>query len=246
MPEYLRHPHAYPDIWRIDMIEWEMDGDVELLAAALCGDGRYADVVRRRALLVLLSVLDDRPLGVGPPPTPKGGEREKLSCRLARGLGEMTTYASLRPLERLYETGDSEVRRSVMLSLSQLCFKRSFQLVRKGLRDDTKTVREAALWALGSLHFPHAVDPLIRIFREHADQATKEAVLESLGKVGDLGAGEFLLEVLRHEPAPFSDFAQSQLMKCKSPEILPLLRKSYEMESGHTRAMLEVILRAHH
>ena len=39
-PDYLRQPHAYADIWFVDLVEWEMDGDPEQVAAMI-GPSRF-------------------------------------------------------------------------------------------------------------------------------------------------------------------------------------------------------------
>jgi hypothetical protein len=234
-PEYLRHQHAYPEIWHLDLIEWEFDGDPAQVAAAIVGDPRYADLVRRRALQVLLSLSGERPAG--------GEARIQLLCQVAQGLGDMHTYAALRPLERLFEEPDARVRRAVVLALRQLSYKRTFQLLIRGLKDEDAAVRQAALEVMRALHFPHAVDPLIRIYREHEDEAVKVAALESLSRVGDLCAGEFLIDVLRHEAEPLSRVAFRLLLNYGNPDIRPLLRRYREVSSGRVREALERILR---
>lgn len=242
-PEYLRHQHAYPDIWHIDLLEWEHDGDPEQVAAAIVGDVKYADMVRRRALGVLLLCLSERG---APGPDQRGQRGQRGREQIAQRLGEMQTYASLRPLERMADEGDAGVRRAVMGALRHLCYKRTFQILGRGLSDEDEGVRGEALESLRALHFPHAVDPLIRLFREHPSEAVKRAALESLGRVGDLCAGEFLIEVLRHEgPAggPLAEVARQALTDYGNPDILPILRRHMELATGRTREIFERIIR---
>ena len=54
LPDYLKQQHAYADIWFVDLLEWEMDGDPFAVAASIVGDLRYPNGIRRRALVVLL------------------------------------------------------------------------------------------------------------------------------------------------------------------------------------------------
>jgi hypothetical protein len=241
-PDYLRQQHAYPEIWYLDLIEWELDGDHEQVCASIIGDVRYADMIRRRALSVLLNHLDASARVGG---APAGAELDpNVLAQVAQGLGELQAYAALRPLERLYEHPRDEVRRGVMKALKHLYFKRTFLLINRGLRDDSRLVRDAALEAMAALHFPHAFDPLTRIFREHDEARVKEVALESLGRIASLEAGEFLVEVLRYEGDPLRDVARRLLAQFDNPDVLPILRKHLELESGAARQALEQIVRA--
>jgi hypothetical protein len=125
----LRQQHAYPEIWYLDLIEWELDGDSAQVCASIVGDVRYADMIRRRALNVLLLLFDAVPLKGG------GDADPHLMAQIAQGIGELQAYAPLRPLERLYDHVHAEVRRGVMRALRHLYFKRTFVLLNKGLRD---------------------------------------------------------------------------------------------------------------
>ncbi|MSP62404.1 MAG: hypothetical protein EXR72_19145 [Myxococcales bacterium] len=233
-PDYLRQQHAYPPIWELDLIEWELDGDHAAVCATIVGDARYADMIRRRALNVLLTHLDAR-----------GAEEDpNVLAQIAQGMGELQAYPALRPLERLYGHPHPLVRRGVMKALRHLYFKRTFTLVARGLRDDEKEVREAALEAVAALHFPHAFDPLTRIFREHEDPRVRGVALESLGAIATLEAGVFLLEVLRYEDDPLREVARRLLARFDNPDIFPILRKHMEMEGGPARTAIEQILRA--
>jgi hypothetical protein len=237
-PDYLRQQHAYPEIWYLDLIEWELDGDHEQVCASIVGDVRYADMIRRRALSVLLNRLDAGQRSGGTELDPH------VLAQIAQGLGELQAYAALRPLERLYEHPREEVRHGVMRALKHLYFKRTFQLINKGLRDGSKKVRDGALEAMAALHFPHAFDPLTRIFREHDDVKVKEMALRSLGRIASLEAGEFLVEVLRYEAEPLRGVARELLAQFDNPDVLPILRKHLELESGPARQALEQIVRA--
>jgi hypothetical protein len=93
-PDYLKQQHAYADIWFADLLEWELAGDPQAVAAAMVGDLRYPNGIRRRALVVLLTTADAevRDLAAAP---------ETLTA-LAEQLGELQSYAALAPLEVLY------------------------------------------------------------------------------------------------------------------------------------------------
>jgi HEAT repeat protein len=105
-------------------------------------------------------------------------------------------------------------------------------------------VRQAALEAIASLHFPHAFDPLTRIFREHEQPLVKQAALESIGRIASLEAGEFLIEVLRYEAEPLREVARRLLSQFDNPDVFPILKKHLEVESGPVRQALEQVLRS--
>lgn len=237
-PDYLRQQHAYPEIWFLDLIEWELDGDHREVCASIVGDVRYADIIRRRALNVLLTHLDATPR--------QGTEIDPHTlAQIAQDMGQLQAYAALQPLERLSTHPHPEVRRGVMRALKHLFFKRTFDMIQRGLRDDVGAVRQAALEALKALHFPHAFDPLTRIFREFDDATVKEVALESIGRIASLEAGEFLVEVLRYEAEPLRQVARRMLAAFDNPDIFPILRKHLELEAnGPARQALEQIVRA--
>ena len=136
-------------------------------------------------------------------------------------MGQLQAYAALQPLERLSTHPHPEVRRGVMRALRHLFFKRTFNMIQRGLRDEMPQVRQAALEALKALHFPHAFDPLTRIFREHDDATVKEVALESIARIGSLEAGEFLVEVLRYEAEPLRQVARAAAGGVRQPGHLP-------------------------
>src|SRR5690606_37428810 len=140
LPDYLKQQHAYADIWFVDLLEWEMDGDPFAVAASIVGDLRYPNGIRRRALVVLLTLGDARRRDAL-------GDVETL-VDVAELLGELQSYAALAPLEKLFAHADAQVRRAAVRALRFLYFKRSFVIVRKALEDPEPTVREAALVAI--------------------------------------------------------------------------------------------------
>jgi hypothetical protein len=234
-PEYLRQPHAYTDIWFVDLVEWEMDGDPAEVASAIVGDLRFPDGFRRRALNVVLAVADARASG--------NEERPETLARIAESLGELQSYAALRPLERLAEHGEGQVRRAAVKALRYLHFKRSFVMIRKALLDKDAAVREAAVAAIANLHFPHAFDPLGRIFRESTDAKVKTTALEAIGKIGSVEAGELLLGVLRHEGGVLRQVARKALLSVDNPDVVPIVRQVAEIEQDPTvKQILDEIL----
>jgi HEAT repeat protein len=195
------------------------------------GDRSYPDVVRRRALMVLLDSLEG------------DGRDIERTARVAEGLGDLQVYVVLRPLERLFDRQELPVKRGVMRALRFLFFKRTFGLLVQGLRVRDPGVRQAALEALGRLHFNHAFDPLVRIFREFEDADVRATALESIGRIPSLEAGDFLIEALRYEPDPLRGIAKRLLVEFDNRDLVPILRQHHAMETGPRGADLEEILR---
>jgi hypothetical protein len=233
-PQYLRQPRAYGDIWFVDLVEWEHDGDPEHVAVTIIGDLRYPDAIRRRAVNLILELAAAR-LG--------GAVGADTLAQVATALGELQIYAALAPLERFYLHADARVRRAAVRALRHLYFKRSFGLLGRGLVDRDAAVREAAVEALRGLHFAHAFHPLLRIFREHPDERVKAVALESIGRIGTIEAGELLVGVLRQETGPLRDVARRALALFDDAEVVPILRQQLDLEAnGDVRKIIEDIL----
>lgn len=238
LPDYLKQQHAYADIWFVDLLEWEMDGDPFAVAASIVGDLRYPNGIRRRALVVLLTLADAQARNAA-------GETETL-VHVAELLGELQSYAALSPLEKLYASPEPLIRRAAVRALRFLYFKRSFVIVRKALADGDAQVREAALTAIGGLHFPHAFNPLARIYRESNDPRVRASALQSIGKIQTVEAGEFLVMVLRHETGNLRDAAYAALQQMDNADVVPILRQHHEIETNPAvRETLGELLRRH-
>jgi hypothetical protein len=222
-PAYLRQPHAYTDIWFVDLVEWEMGGDPASVASLIIGDLRYPDGFRRRALNVLLTTGDAAAAGTT--------EHPETLVRIATALGELQSYAALRPLEKLFEHGDPDVRRAAVTALRYLHFKRSFGLVRKALIDPEPRVRQAGLAALGGLHFGHAFQPLARLVNDSRDDAIRAAAIDTLGKIGSIEAGELLLSVLRQDTGVIREAASKALAGIDNADVWAIVRQALEVES---------------
>ncbi len=224
LPDYLKQQHAYADIWFADLLEWEMDGDPMAVAASIVGDLKYPNGIRRRALVVLLTLCDAQLRQVH-------GEPEMLA-QLAELLGELQTYAALAPLEKLFARPEPSVRRAAVSALRLLYFKRSFVIIRKALQDSDPQVREAAISAISDLHFPHAFNPLARIFRESTEERVRVAALKAIGEIESVEAGEFLIMAMRHEIGGLRQAARSALSAMDNADVLPIIRQHYEIEAN--------------
>ena len=97
--------------------------------------------------------------------------------------------------------------------------------------------------AIANLHFPHAFDPLGRIFRESSDAKVKTTALEAIGKIGSVEAGELLLGVLRHEGGVLRQVARKALLAVDNPDVVPIVRQVAEIEQDPTvKQILDEVL----
>src|SRR5262249_12820346 len=83
-PDYLKQQHAYADIWFVDLLEWELDGDPFSVAASIVGDLRYPNGIRRRALVVLLTLADAQ--------SRRAQAEPETLVHVAELLGELQSY----------------------------------------------------------------------------------------------------------------------------------------------------------
>lgn len=233
-PEYLRQESAYPDVWYLDLVEWEQGGDYREAPADLIASPEYPESIKRRALLCRLEVLSAED---------QGALSEESLVRVALRLGQLTTYTALSPLESLFEHGSERVRAAAMSAIRGLFFKRSFGLLGLGLHDESHTVKKEALEAVRALHFTHALEPLTRLYREHRDPSVRMTALQSVGKISTPDAAEFLLEVVRYSAGKEADLAKDLLAQLSHPEIGPLLRRHAMSERSEAKERIVEILR---
>jgi len=232
VPEFLKQLPEYEEVWYVDLAEWELDGDPALIAAGVMADRRFPDFVRRHALLLVLEI--ERQPGRMP------------AADVVRRLESIRAYPVISALEKLFGSPDPAIREAVSAALGSLRFKRSFSLVGKALRDDIPAVREAAAASTTRLVFPHAFEPLRRIFtaRDLPDpQTAKTAALRAIGKVNTVESLEFLCDRLREGDKKFAAQAQSALRELTNSELLPYLRHQVELVPATYRAVLEDTVR---
>ncbi|MCA9654322.1 MAG: hypothetical protein H6712_01780 [Myxococcales bacterium] len=228
VPEFLKQLPEYEEVWYVDLAEWELDGDPGLIAAGIMADRRFPDYVRRNALLLVLE-LERRGADVDP-------------VDVVRRLEAIRAYPVIAALEKLYELPLTKVREAVAAAMGSLRFKRSFALVGRALRDDSSSVREAAAVATSRLIFPHAFEPLRRIFeaRDLPDpERAKAMALRAIGKINTVEAVEALCDRLREGNKQYVELALNALGELTNPELLPYLRHQIELVPPAYRAVLE-------
>ena len=233
-PDYLRMATAYPDVWLLDVMEWEQGGDPAETMIEVALDRRWADFQRRRAMLVRLAQLGSAETTLSP----------ITLASVASYLGSVELYVCLAPLEALSKHIDSRVRAAVLRAARKLFFKRSFITVQRGLLDPQMEVRREALACVQQLHFAHALDPLSRIYRESPDAEVRLAALGTIGKVNRIEAVELLLEALRNGDPRERELAKEMLVKSDQPQARELLRREAADAAGPLRHDLDAMLRA--
>ena len=228
VPDFLKQLPDYEEVWYVDLAEWELAGDPALVAAGVMADRRFPDYIRRHALLLVLEI--ER----------RGPTLPQLD--LVRRLEQIRAYPVIAALEALYRRGDPPLREAVAAAMGSLRFKRSFSLVSQALRDPVVGVRKAAANSLRGLVFPHAFEPLRRIFeaRDLPDpDSAREAALHAIGKIGTVEALDFLCDRLREGEQPFIKLASTAISQLGNPELLPYLRRQIEFVPAEHRAVLE-------
>ena len=179
-PAALRKKDSYKDIWRDDLIEWELDGDPIAVLARLIAENSDTTVFTRPALRALLKFADPNFSMTNP----------LVVTDAAEAVGKVPAHEVLRSLKRLFEHSASEVRAAVVRGAEEGLTPRVFDLVRKALGDPAPAVVDAALQLLRKTNFVGALSPLTRIFRESSDERVRLAVLDGIGINWDpLGGG---------------------------------------------------------
>ena len=233
VPEFLKALPDYEEVWYVDLAEWELAGDPALVAAGVMADRRFPDYVRRHALLLVLEIerrATDPQLTALP------------QLEVVSRLEHIRAYPVIAALEALYRTGDAALREAVAAAMGAVRFKRSFSLVAQALRDPVPRVRTAAANSVRRLIFPHAFEPLRRIFeaRDLPDpESAREAALHAIGKIGTVEALDFLCDRLREGEQPFIKLASTSISQLSNPELLPYLRRQIEFVPAEHRAVLE-------
>lgn len=232
-PEYLRRPDNYQDIWRQDLVEWELGGDPTAVLVRLVVErppSEYAHEALRALLLCNAPSFSwDSPAGL---------------AELAVALGRIRYYDALSPLERLYDHPSPEVRAAVMRGVGDVCVRRSFDLVRRGLADSAARVVNDALGALRRLHFSDGLDPLVRIFRESTDERVRVTALESIAEIATPAAALVMIEAVRQEAGAVRAAAESRLGRLSGEEAAAMIRQARDAEVGDRREALDRALRS--
>src|SRR5690606_9965423 len=119
--------------------------------------------------------------------TPERAPAQQL-VTLAEQLATVELYTILSPLEHLFRRPEPRIRVAVARALSRFFYKRTFITLREALADPDPTVVHEAARALEGIHFPHAFDPLARIYREAQAPAVRASAVRAIAKIDTLEA----------------------------------------------------------
>jgi hypothetical protein len=235
-PDHLRRPDstAYPDVWRQDLVEWELGGDAAETLVRYVAERPPVNQYTRPALLALL-VCSDPGFNL---------KNAGAAAQLATALGRVQHYDVLSPLERLAEHPAPEVRAAVMNATVLVYAARSLGLIRKGLGDTAPQVVDESLRSLRTVDFVDALDPVLRIFRDSAEEQVRLAALEGIGRLRTPAAAVVLIEAVRQETGAVRATAEAQLKKLSGDEMTALVRQARDAEIGERREILDRVLRA--
>ncbi len=242
LPAHLRHEVGFPEVWHVDLIEWEQHGS----ASEACGDvildaSSWSETMRRRAILGRLTALAlESHLAAGTVADP--GVTVQLAVALAEQLAQVELYALLSPLERMFARPEPAIRAAVLKTLKNFLFKRTFITLRAGLTDPDAGVAQQAAESLELLRFAHAFDPLARIYRESGNARARVAVLRALARIDSVEAAEMLLGVIEHDGPGERDAAVEALKQSRGTKFLDLAKSSLPRLSGEPQAAVRQVL----
>lgn len=247
LPAHLRQEVGFPEVWHLDLIEWEQRGSV----AQACSDvvldpGQWSEVTRRKAMLARLTAL---PIEAEEETAAQGAKAPRKVpveqwIGLCEQLSQVDLYSLLSPLERLFERPEREVRMAVVKTLAKFPYKRTFITLREALLDrDLGLVKEASK-ALEEFRFAHAFDPLSRIYREAQNDDVKVSALRALSKIDTVEAAEMLLGVLSHDGQKERGAAVEALKKSRGMKFIDMARGSFRELSAPAQAQVREILNA--
>jgi tetratricopeptide (TPR) repeat protein len=234
LADHLRLGAEFPDVWHVDLLEWEQAGS----ASAACADvildrASWSEMTRRRALLARLTAQDVDAAG-------EAVDSDAL-LRLTRALGELELYCILSPLERLFQHRHPEIRSAVVETLSRFLYKRSFITLRRALDDASASVQQLACQSIESLRFPHAFDPLARIYREANAAKVRVAVVRALARIDTPEAAHWLLGVLDHDGETERRAGVEALVQARGHQFVRIARTEIHTLSPHGQEAVRTI-----
>jgi HEAT repeat protein len=226
---------AFPEVWHVDLIEWEQRGSAsDACADVLLAAEPWSEVVRRRALAARLTALQVE----NAQSTPQG------RAELVQALEPLELYSMLSPLERLAADPDALVRAAVARALGRFLYKRSFPALRGLLSDAEPAVRAEATRALEQLRFPHAFDPLARVYRESTDPEARLAALRALAHVDTDEAAELVVGVLRHAGPAERESVIGAVTGSRGERLVRAAQAALAGADGEVAAGLRAVLQA--
>jgi len=227
-----------PDVWHVDLLEWEERGSAaEACADVLLDPADDSDrITRRTALFGRLVAL------AAEATEPKNMERAQ--ALVADHLAPIGLYGLLAPLEALYGSELPSVRLSAVRALSRYYYKRTFVTLERALVDSDAGVVKEAVAALERLRFDHAFDPLSRIYRTSARVDARLAALRSIARIDAVEAAELVLGALDHGGPDEREAVLTALKAGRGNRFVEVARAAYPDASPRLRTALDDVLRA--
>ncbi len=243
LPAQLRHEVGYPEVWHVDLVEWEQRGSASEACADIVFDLAWSEVTRRRSVLArLTALLFEGHLERGGPPD--STTTTSLAVALAEQLAHVELYAILSPLEHLARRPEPAIRKAVMATLARFHYKRTFTTLREGLSDGDKSVADEAAQAIEELRFNHAFDPLARIYRESTSQRARISALRALAKIDTIEVSEMLLGVIEHDGREERTAAVEALKRARGTKFIEVARGQLGAMATPAQAAVREILQA--
>jgi HEAT repeat protein len=134
------------------------------------------------------------------------------------------------------------VRASVIKALGRFLYKRTFITLRDALADADPMIIGEAAKALEELRFPHAFDPLARIYRESQNPMVRGSAVRALAKIDTLEAAEMLLGVIAHDGSDERMAAVEALKRARGTRFVELARDAGRNLVGPAQAAVREIL----
>lgn len=241
LPAHLRHEVGFPDVWHVDLVEWEQRGSAAEATGDVILDSTWAEVTRRRALLARLTALV---VEAQEHAEPMRGANPQLYVTLAEQLALVELYTILSPLERLFRRPDPMVRVAVVRALSRFLYKRTFITLRDALGDSEGTVVQESAKAIEDLRFPHAFDPLARIYRESQSPTVRASAVRALAHIDTLEAAELLLSIIEHDGRDEQKAAVETLKKARGMKFVDVARNALPTLGEASKVTVREILRS--
>jgi tetratricopeptide (TPR) repeat protein len=240
LPTHLRHEVGFPEVWHVDLVEWEQRGSASQAAGDVVLDpSAWSEVTRRRAMLARLTALT---IEAAEESSPGRSAPTSLYTTLAEQLALVELYTILSPLEALFRRPETEIRVAVVRALSRFLYKRTFITLREGLGDADASVVSEAAKALEELRFPHAFDPLARIYREAQSSAVRASAVRALARIDTLEAAEMLLGVIEHDGRDERQAAVEALKRARGMKFVDVAKAALPSLTGAAQKIVKEIL----
>jgi hypothetical protein len=134
------------------------------------------------------------------------------------------------------------VRTAVVRALSRFLYKRTFITLREALSDGDGAIVQEAAKALEELRFPHAFDPLARIYRESQSPIVRASAVRALSKIDTLEAAEMLLGIIQHDGTQERNAAVEALKRARGQRFVDLAKEQIKQLVGPAKTAVRDIL----